>query len=183
MNGAIEGRTVRSARWLSLLIALLAFGTLATPVAAQRRGPILEPAGSGWRPAVGFRAGLDYRNSDPSIGALVRLPIPVGRVGLAVTPSGDLVFHDGLTDRQGMVDLSARLLGLEFGGGPVALNSVYEGDTERETRIGYTFAVGLRSGRGPVQTSLELRWVEVDEFDPRFVMLAVTYTPGAPRGR
>jgi hypothetical protein len=135
-------------------------------------------------PSIGVRGGFDYRNSDASVGALLRLPIPLALVPLEVSPGGDLVFHDNLTDRQGMVDLTAQIFGLSLGGGPLWLNTVYDDelDAPRETRQGWTVVAGLRSRGTPFGADLEFRWVFVEDVEnPRYIALAVTWTPGARR--
>ena len=174
--------------WLALALAALC-GALPPPLAAQTPGgPILiQQGGRSWLPSVGVRVGLDVRNSDPTVGALLRLPVPIPFVRPAITPGADLVFHDGLTDRQAMVDVTIDLFGISVGGGPVWLNSVFDdvqdGELPRETKQGYTLLAGLRGGVGTFGTTLEFRWLFVDELEPRFITLGLTYTPGAPRRR
>ncbi len=154
----------------------------ATPLAAQVRPPILQEAGSRWVPSIGVRAGWDYRNSVPSIGALVRFPVPIPSLPLALTAGGDLVFYDRLTERQGTVDITYQMRGgLYLGGGTTALNSIYPDESERETKWGSTFLAGFRGQAGPLDMHLEFRWIRIDVLRPRFMMLALTYTPGAPR--
>jgi hypothetical protein len=170
--------------WTALALAALC-GALPPSLAGQApTGPILSDGAPGWLPSVGVRAGLDQRSSDPAVGALVRLPIPVSFLRPAITPGADLVFHDGLTDRQATVDVTIDLFGISVGGGPVWLNSVYHDEENvalpRETRQGYSLLAGLRSG-GRFGTSIELRWLFVDDLEPRFITLAFTFTPGAPR--
>ena len=140
--------------------------------------PAPQPAGVTWRPSLGVRGGLDYRNQSPSVGALLRLPVP--RLPAAVTPGGDLVFQDGLTERQLTVDVTVNLGGLHLGGGPVALNSVFADDGGRQTKVGYTLLAGLRGQAGRLGTELAFRWVSVDSLRSRFIMLAFTWTPGRP---
>ena len=177
-----------AAAWAALA-TVLAPGlapSLAPGLAAQvQGGPLRGPAGPGWRPSVGARLGLDDRNQAPSIGALLRLPIPIPGVRLAAVPGGDLVFHDGLTERQGMVDLTVDVFGITVGGGPVALSSVFGEDEPNQTKVGYTILAGLQRSTGRLGTNLEFRWIWVEELRPRFIMLGITYTPGAPprRGR
>ena len=164
--------------WLGPAYVALAL-SLAPGLGAQTlEGPGLQPAGLVWRPSLGIRAGLDYRNQAPSVGALLRLPVP--GLPAAVTPGGDLVFQDGLTERQATVDVTVSILGIEVGGGPVALSSVFTDGGERETKVGYAFLAGLRGRAGRFGTELEFRWVRVDELGPRFIMLAFTWTPGTP---
>ena len=152
-------------------------------------GPILQQAGPRWLPTLGIRGGWDYRNSDPAIGAMVRLPIPLPVVPLAIAPGGDFVFHDGLTDRQALVDLTANLFGLALGGGPVWLNTVFEevqdAALERDTRLGWTALVGFRNRTGPFGVDFDLRWVFMEDLEenPRYIMIGLTWTPGAPRPR
>ena len=175
-------------RWVGLATCGLSLA-LAVPraLAAQQipGGPILEPQGGpGWLPTVGVRGGFDYRNSSPSVGALLRLPIPLPVLRPALTPGGDLVFQDGLTERQAMVDLTVDLFGIAVGGGPAWMNTIFGEDDSapRETRQGWTALAGVRSA-GRIGTSLEFRWLFVDDIKPRYIMLAVTFTPGAPRRR
>ena len=173
-------KTCITARGLALGWGLAA--ALASGLSAQAPGRFLEgPPGQGWRPTLGIRVGLDYRNQDPSLGALLRLPVP--GVPAALVPSGDLVFHQGLTERQGMVDLAVSFGGLHLGAGPVALSSIVADEGERETKIGYTLVAGVRSREGRFGTSLEFRLVRVDELSPNVLMLGLTWTPGAPSPR
>lgn len=160
----------------------LASAAFTTPLAAQVRPPILQEAGSSWVPSIGVRAGWDYRNSVPSIGALVRFPLPIPSLPLALTTGGDLVFYDQLTDRQGTADVTYQMRGGPYlGGGVAALNSIFEDDAPRETRWGYTFLTGVRGQAGPLDMHVELRWIRIDVLRPNFVMLLFTYAPGAPR--
>lgn len=164
--------------WPRLACVALALW-LATGLGAQTlEGSGSQSGGFTWRPSLGIRAGLDYRNQAPSIGALLRLPVP-GLPG-SVTPGGDLVFQDGLTERQVTVDATVSIGGIQLGGGPVALNSVYTDDGEPETKVGYAFLAGLRGRAGRFGAELEFRWVRVAELGSRFIMLAFTWTPGAP---
>lgn len=162
--------------WLRLACAAL---WLATGLGAQTlEGTGSPPDGFTWRPSLGVRAGFDYRNQAPSVGALLHLPVP--GLPATVTPGGDLVFQDGLTERQVTVDVTVDIGGIQLGGGPVALNSVFTDDGERESKAGYTFLAALRGQAGRLGTELEFRWVRVAELDSRFIMLAFTWTPGAP---
>jgi hypothetical protein len=151
-------------------------------------GPILQAPGgaSGWLPSLGIRAGFDYRNSDPLVGAFLRLPVPITGLRPAITPGFDLVFHDDLTDRQIVVDATVDLFGgLSVGGGPLRLNTIYgdPGDP-RETRLGYTLIGGFHNRGGPFGVDLDFRWVFVEDIEqPRYLMVAFTWTPGAPRRR
>jgi hypothetical protein len=177
---------LRARFWAALGLAALCAAS-PSALAAQLGGPILQqPGGGRWLPSLGIRGGWDYRNSDPSLGAVVRFPIPIPVVPLTVSPGADLVFHDNLTDRQGMVDLTADIFGLALGGGPIWLNTVFEDDLEapRETQQGWTALAGFRNRSGQFGLDLDFRWVFVDGIEqPRYLMLAIVWNPGAPRRR
>jgi hypothetical protein len=177
---------MRSITGAATTLGLAALCALAPGVAAQAPGgPILQQQGPRWLPTLGVRGGFDYRNSAPTVGATVRLPIPIAVGGPAITPGADFVFQDGLTERQAMVDFTVNLFGIDVGGGPAWMNSVFGDDLSdpRETRLGWTARAGIRSGAGPFGATIEFRWLVVDEIDPRYIMIGLTWTPGAPRRR
>lgn len=171
---------MRGARRALAPLTAVALGTLlAAPAAAQiGPGPRMPDRGRTWSPVVGARAGWNYRDQAPSAGAFLRLPVPV-RYGLALTASGEAVFHDGLTDGQGFLDLTVDpARGLYLGGGLAALNTVFGEETGRATRFGWSFVGGLRAGGiGPVDVAVEFRWVRVDDMEPNFIGLTVGYAP------
>jgi hypothetical protein len=176
---------LRARLWAALGLAALCAGSPASLAAQLPGGPILQEGGARWLPRPGIRGGWDYRNSDPAVGALVRFPIPIPVVPLTITPGADLVFHDNLTDRQGMVDLTAEIFGVSVGGGPVWLNTIFAetDDAPRETRTGYTLLAGFRNRGGQFGVDLDFRWMFVDELEPRYIVLSITWNPGAPRRR
>jgi len=163
---------------LPLVVATLA---LVVPHETSAQSLLEGPPSRGWRPTLGVRGGLDYRSQDASVGTFLRLPVP--GLPAALTPSGDLVFRDGLTERQAILDVTARLGGFYVGGGPLVLHSIFRDETEYETKTGYTFVMGLSADARRFGTNLEFRWARVGGLSPKFVTLAFTWTPGARSGR
>ena len=160
------------------LIGLIGAGiVLATPGAAQFRPGGPPPTSARWNPSVGARTGWITRDADGSLGALLRVPVPVPLVAPALMASGGLIFRAGLTERQSLVELTFDLTRIAYvGAGAAALNSVFEVGTEPETKLGYSIVGGIRGGvSGPVGILLELRWVRVDNQKPSFIMFALTY--------
>lgn len=136
--------------------------------------------GSRGRPmaAAEARFAWDYQSEAPALGVAFRLPVLGARGDLVA--GGEAVFRDGLTETQGHLDavvaLGGRRNAIVAGGGPVVLSSVFVEGGERETRWGYGFVAGLRQlpERGEsVGLSVELRWMFVDELEPRFLSVGV----------
>lgn len=156
----------------ALRAALLLAVLTPPPVHAQER-----PEGRALPATAEARLAWDYRSEAPGLGVALRLPLLGGRGDLLA--GGDAVFRDGLTEVQAHVDALVVLGGrgaIVVGGGPVWLSSVFESGGEREGRWGYGAVAGVRQLPDPDQTVgfvLELRWVFVDELEPRFLELGV----------
>ena len=132
----------------------------------------------GWSPTVGARAGWLTKDQSLSLGAFLRVPIPLLVWAPAVVVAGDALFQDnGLVERQATIDLTAEVLrGLYAGGGPAVLNTFFEEDgATRETKAGYTLVAGLRGRVGLLASSLEVRWVRVDSRRLRSFMFGLSY--------
>ena len=58
--------------------------------------------------------------------AELEIPVPIPLLRPVVTPGGDLVFQEGLVERQAMLDVTLGVLRpLYLGGGPAVLSSVF----------------------------------------------------------
>ena len=163
------------------LLLAAAAATLLAPgtVRAQLRpGPGgFGQGGRGWTPIVGPRLGWSIRDSSPSLGARLRVPLPIPIIRPSIAAGGDLVFQSGLHEWQGTGDITLGVFApLYFGGGPAVLNSVFEDAPGRQTKTGYTVVGGVRRGRtGPLLMELEFRWIRVAELQPRFLMISFGY--------
>jgi hypothetical protein len=164
----------------SLLVPAVALATLA--FAAPLRAQLLPGPGLGSRPRIGgpviaARVGWSTRDNAPSVGASMTLALPIPIIRPSIDVGGDFVFHSGLTELQGVADVTSGFLRpIYLGGGPAVLNSVFEGSTARQTKAGFTVVAGLRGGfAGPLQTDLSFRLVRVGELHPRYFMLAFGY--------
>jgi hypothetical protein len=163
---------------LVLLAALVvARLTLAAPLGAQL---IPGPVGlSGPRiggPTIAVRGGWSTRDDSPAVGATLTLGLPVPIIRPSLDVGGDFVFHSGLTELQGVADVTTGILRpLYLGGGPALLNSVFADSPDRQTKGGFTLVAGVRGGAGGLSTDLSFRLVRVDELHPRFFMLAFGY--------
>ena len=160
------------------LIGLIGAGiVLATPGAAQFLPGGPPPTSARWNPSVGARAGWITNDADGSLGALLRVPVPVPLVTPVLMASGDLIFREGLTELQSLVELTFDLARVAYvGAGAAALNSVFEVGAGRETKLGYSIVGGFRRGvSGPVGILIELRLVRVENQKPGFIMFALTY--------
>lgn len=154
------------------LLAVLILGALA-PVAleAQRRTSTAAPTG-GWAPmSIGAHVGYDNNSQATILGAQIHAPI-VRSGMIEFMPSGNVTFLTGLKEYQLNLDAvwvsGGRNGGLYAGGGVAARNTVYEIGSERETRVGGSGVVGLRSGSGSIAgIQLEARktWLDAD-FSP-----------------
>ena len=127
----------------------------------------------GWKPfEVGARIGYDNNSQGTVVGAQLHMPVVPSGV-FELSPNGDVTFHPGLKDYQFALDAtwvsSGRRGGFFVGGGLALRNSIFsDGETERETKAGWSAVTGLRTtpnpGTGlPVGIQIELRWVFVDE--------------------
>jgi len=127
---------------------------------------------------VGARVGWITKDQSPSLGAFLRVPIPLLAWEPAVVVTGDAVFQEnGLIEHQATIDLTAEVLkGLYTGGGPAVLNTFFEEEVvNRETKIGYTLVGGIKGRVGLLASRLEARWVRVDARKLRFFMLGLSY--------
>lgn len=165
----------------STLLAIgLAFSLLPAPARAQllpERGGF-DAAGGGWTPTLSARAGWSALDASPSLGAELRLPLPLSPLRPALSVSGDIVFQTGLRERQGMLDVTVGALRpVVLGGGPVVLNSIFHDDpARRATKVGFTLVAGIRAGRvGPLTSEISLRLIRVEDLHPRFLMLTLGY--------
>lgn len=155
-------------------LALAALTVLPADVLAQGRGSVAGLTVSG-------RVGYDIEYDVLAVGAGLRAGL--GRLPFEAQVAGDLTFLSGdVTERQLALDLLFRLGtgGLAFGGGPVFRNSYWEVDDEglgnRETRTGYSLVLalgGVPEWGSRLVTGLEVRWISVEDFNPRTIMAQV----------
>ena len=156
----------------AVLLALLA----PSAAAAQIRPDPIASAGARWNPTVAARAGWSVRDASPSLGATLRLPVPLSSLRPALVVGGDVVFQEGVVERQGLVDLTVDVSGGLFaGGGPAVLNTVFESATPRETELGYTLVAGVRGRSDVLSTQVDFRWVRVAGLSPTFLMISLGY--------
>lgn len=163
----------------------LAFALATLALAAPARAQLIPgPGGFGPRaptlsPIVSARGGWSLRESSPSLGAELRMPIPIPLLRPSIAAGGDVVFRTDLVERQAMAEVTSGIVAPLFvGGGPAVLNSVFPDQTTRSTKTGFTLVAGLRSGgRGPRPLSVDLtfRWLRVEDLHPRFFVLSVGY--------
>jgi hypothetical protein len=169
---------IRRAAVAPLALVVLALG-LAPASARAQLLPGFGGAqrGGGLSPVAAARLGWSIRDSSPSAGVQLRLPLPIPALRPAVTVGGDVVFQTGLEEVQGTADLTLGMFApLYAGGGPALLNSIFGDAADRETKLGFTLVGGIGGGRvGPLLTQLEFRWLRVDELSPRFFMLTLGY--------
>jgi len=152
---------------------VLGFGGLA----AQPANP--QPGGDlGWAPIeIGARIGFDSDGFTDAflLGAQLRVPVwPSGYV--EIVPNGSVMFLRGLKEYQfapdAVVVTGGRRGGLYLGGGPVWLNSIFEGP-DRSTEAGWSFVVGLRTSGAfgaPFGTQIQLRQSYVADLRRRRVL-------------
>jgi opacity protein-like surface antigen len=156
----------------TLLLAPAAAG------AQLRPGPGgFGPGGARWTPFVGPRFGWSMLESSPSLGAQLRVPVPIPVVRPSITAGGDLVFQSGLRETQGTADLTTGVFTPLFvGGGPAVVNTIFEDASAKQTKTGFSIVAGVRGGRiGPLAVELEFRWMRVAERKPRFMMFSLAY--------
>lgn len=134
-------------------------------------------AGRGWTPIVAARLGWSIRDAAPAVGVQLRIPLPIPVLRPSLTAGGDLVFQQGLRERQGFADATLGMFApLYVGGGAVALNSVFSDSAERQTKLGFSLVANVRGGRmGPLTSEIEFRWMKVGELSPRFLTLSLGY--------
>ena len=153
-----------------LLAALL----LPSPALAQF-GPLGGP-GRRWSPAVGVRAGWAWKDDAPSLGGVVIVPVPLFPKRPTLTAGGDFLFQNGLTEKEGTLDVTIDLTpGLFFGGSAAMMNTIFPGETLRATRSGYGIVGGLRGRAGPLNTMIEARKLWIDNRKPSLIMLTFAY--------
>jgi len=165
---------------------LLALGLTPQLLRAQFRdptGPDRQGGPAGWAPvAVGARVGFDNAQSEPMVGALVRIPVlPSGAVELL--PNVDVTFRPGFKEYQfnfeAVYVLGGRRGGLYFGGGAGFRNSVFSPDptVPRRNEGTYSIVAGVRIGNlGRIRPEIESRWIFQDALirDPRLVAFGVS---------
>ena len=156
---------IRSAVLALATVALMAPG----PARAQRRPPPPQSAGSGWAPiSAGLRIGYEDKSSSLVFGAGMRIPvIPNGSIQLL--PSADITFVPKLKEYEYNLEAvyvyGDRNGGVYAGGGLAWRNTIFDGQSGRQTKQGHTIVVGLVSspnGRARLGTQIELRWIFVD---------------------
>ncbi len=142
-----------------------------------------QSAPTGWAPAaVGLRVGFDNAQSEPTVGAFLRVPVlPSGSVELL--PNVDVTFLPGFKAYQFNLEAvyltEGRAGGFYLGGGVGFRNSVFGPDPAAPRRNEQTFSVvvGVRlGGLGRFRPELETRWILLDAQarDPRLVALGVS---------
>jgi hypothetical protein len=160
---------------IRLVLVVLALAAL-TPVGA--RAQFAPGVGSPVRgPIVGARLGWSIRDSSPSAGAQLRVPLPIPLLRPAVSIGGDVIFQSGLRELQGTADLTLGLFPpLYVGGGPAVMNTIFDDSFDRLTKTGFTLVAGVGGGRlGPLLTQFEFRWVRVGGLSPRYLTLTLGY--------
>lgn len=151
-------------------LLLLLLGVL--PGALQAQGQPSSP----WGVEAGGRVAYAFQGSAPVLGAFVRVGLPGA---FTVQGGGELVFLDGLTERQiGGEVLYAIGPALHVGGGPVWRNTVFEpGDDPelRDTRLGYGIVVllGETASRSGASVGIEFRYSSVSDLGQRTLGLHV----------
>lgn len=168
--------SLRALSWIAVLALLV--GSASTAHAQQTSGErALE---------IGARAGYDYREDVPVLGAHLRIPVdPWRRVDLV--PSVELRFQSGVTERQYNLDGAFYLdqtRTLYIGGGAAFLNTFFLDDEDgglldtRETRTGYSVFGGLHDlpGWGDLTPQVEIRWSFVDVLRPRNISVGLNYS-------
>lgn len=150
----------------------------ATPASAQLALP--EPPGVEGRVLeLGIRAGLDYDQEAFVLGSFLRMPVDPWR-RLALMPGIEMEVLPGTVDWQLNADavlLFGRGGSLFVGGGAAFRNAIYQNSEGRDTRLGYSLVLGLRSppGRSDFGSQIELRWIEVDTYSPRVISVGLTW--------
>ncbi|MDH5759240.1 MAG: hypothetical protein OEZ65_06595 [Gemmatimonadota bacterium] len=185
----------RLALGLTVLLTIMA---AAAPLDAQRRPRPRPSAAPSWAPIeIGGMVGYDNFSRRGVLGGQIRVPVIRGG-WLALVPSGDVTFLNGLKEYQGSVDLvysPARRGsgGLFLGGGLALRNTLYDatatpGSGVKETRAGFGVTAGVRSPPNaglPFGTQLGIRWIFVDDvLRPKVLSLSVNFPLwGGARGR
>lgn len=166
------------------LLAALVFALVAPTAAhAQRMGPPSRTRAV----VVSIRGGFDTKFDKPVAGGAAFFPIPNVR-WLGLQAAGDLTFLEGLTERQGSVDVLVDLGGLQVGGGPIFRNTIWNdsedslpgGGLSRETRTGASLvfvAGGTPFEDSRITVGVEYRLVWVDAFTPRPLVVSVGVLP------
>ena len=169
--------TSRCLRAVLILVAI-APGSLE----AQRRRPTQEAAPTGaWPPiSIGINGGYDDNSQGTVLGAQIRAPI-LRNGKIELMPGGSVTFLTGLKEYQFNLDavfaMAGQRGGLYVAGGLAARNTIYEIGSERETRMGASIALGVRSGGGSrVGVHIEVRQIYVgSEFRPRPLTLGLDF--------
>lgn len=171
-----------SARTGTFALAFL-FALVPSVAHGQLRAGAGRAGDTGWAPAgIGIRAGFDNAQSEPLLGAFLRIPVlPSGRVELL--PNADVTFLPGYKEYQVNFDLvyvtAGRRGGVYFGGGAGFRNSVFSPDPNASRRNERTFSLvaGVRFGDlGRFRPEVESRWIFQDELvrDPRIVSVGAS---------
>ena len=164
------------------LLALQLFWAM--PVEGQRRGRQAQNQGGERAPlSIGVHGGWDDLSRGTVLGAQLRVPVSAdGRV--EVVPSGNVTFVTGLKEYQLNVDaaytLGGRNAGLYVAGGLAVRNTVFSGP-DKETKVGFGLAGGLRTGSGdaPLGIQLEYRQIFVDsDLRPRVLTFGLNFPLG-----
>jgi hypothetical protein len=161
--------------FLLLTVTLFAAGTV--EVAGQSGGTQGAPS-SGWPPVeLGARIGFDSDGLTDAfvLGGQARIPIwSTGHV--EVVPGGAVAFLSQLKEYQFALDgvfvTGGRRGGLYVGGGPLWLSSIFDGP-DRETQLGWSVVVGIRSSRSfgaPFGTQIQVRQSYVADLRRRRVL-------------
>lgn len=172
-------------RVAQILAIMLLFVSKGDVEAQLRPPPSSEEQPSPRRLEIGVRAGLDYQDDSPSLGAHARISVDPWR-RLDLLPSVEVTFQDRLTEKQFNLDGGLYLDGsrtLYVGSGAAFRNTLYlDGDgaplPERETRTGFNLFAGLHlvsPSDLPVALQLEARWTFVGDFEPRTLVIGVNY--------
>jgi hypothetical protein len=160
----------------ALLLVILMPGTLE----AQRRGRAPQRAPRQAWPAatIGAQVGYDDVSQGNVLGAQIRVPV-LRNAKVALMPSANVTFLTGLKEYQLNLDAvfvpGGRRGGIYVAGGLAARNTIFLGESERETRTGVGVAAGILTGaESRVGVQLEFRQIFVDEdLRPRLLTLGI----------
>ncbi len=174
----------------SLLAVLLLIVFLPGALEAQRRGRGQQQVPTGpWAPiSIGAHAGYDEASNGTVLGAQIRAPI-VRNGKIELMPSGSVTFLTGLKEYQFNLDAvfvtGGRAGGLYAAGGLAVRNTIFLDQPGQQTRTGFGWAVGIRSGSGSrVGMQLEVRQIFVDaDLRPRLLTFGLNFAlwGGEPR--